>query len=56
MGRHLGVAQGDCPVTEDVSERLIRLPFFTALTPDEQTMVIDLVTRFTPAGPSGGSR
>src|SRR5947208_2960499 len=32
MGQRLGGAPGDCPVTEDVSERLVRLPFYTDLT------------------------
>lgn len=31
---------GNCPVTEDVSDRLLRLPFFNSLTPDEQAEVI----------------
>ena len=32
MGRNLGARPGDCPVTEDVSERLLRLPFYTEMT------------------------
>ena len=40
MGRTLGYAEGDCPVTEDVCDRLVRLPFFTGLTPEQQGEVI----------------
>jgi dTDP-4-amino-4,6-dideoxygalactose transaminase len=36
MGLRFGGRPGDCPVTEDVSERLLRLPFYPALTPEEQ--------------------
>lgn len=46
MGRRLGGAPGDCPVTEDVSERLVRLPFYTDLTAGEQGDVIEAVRRF----------
>lgn len=47
MGRKFGGQPGDCPVTEDVSDRLLRLPFFTALTPSEQMRVIETVTSFS---------
>jgi len=30
----------ECPVTEDVSDRLMRLPFYTSMTEEEQTLVI----------------
>jgi len=43
MGRRLGGRPGQCPVTEDVSDRLLRLPFFTAMTDDEQEKVISAV-------------
>lgn len=33
----------DCPVTEDVSDRLVRLPFYTSMTCGEQERVIDVV-------------
>jgi dTDP-4-amino-4,6-dideoxygalactose transaminase len=35
-----------CPVTEDVSERLVRLPLFAGLTESEQDQVIDAVLSF----------
>ena len=41
MGRSLGGRPGDCAVTEDVAERILRLPFYTNMTDDEQGAVID---------------
>jgi len=40
MGRRFGGTLGQCPVTEDVSDRLLRLPFFTGLTDQEQDEVL----------------
>lgn len=36
----------DCPLSESVSARLLRLPFFTGLSEREQDEVIDVVQRF----------
>ena len=46
MGRALGGREGQCPVTEDVSDRLLRLPFYTALADSDQDEVIEGVTAF----------
>jgi dTDP-4-amino-4,6-dideoxygalactose transaminase len=46
MGRRLGGRPGDCPVTEDVSDRLLRLPFYNGLHEDAQGEVIDAVQAF----------
>ena len=46
MGARFGGAVGDCPVAEDVSERIVRLPFYTDLSYDEQTSVIEAVKSF----------
>ena len=46
MGRRFGYSQGDCPVSEDISDRLVRLPFFTDLTDSEQARVIGAVHSF----------
>jgi dTDP-4-amino-4,6-dideoxygalactose transaminase len=43
MGRRWGGRLGDCPVTESVSERLVRLPFYTGLSENDQDRVIDAV-------------
>ena len=41
MGERFGGRRGDCPVTEDVSDRLLRLPLFNDMSDDEQGRVID---------------
>src|SRR5215208_6710930 len=46
MGQKFGGKIGDCPVTERVSDQLIRLPFHNALTGGEQEQVIDLIHEF----------
>lgn len=46
MGISMGGRPGDCPVTESVSDRLLRLPFFNDLTEGEQLRVIDTIVRF----------
>jgi dTDP-4-amino-4,6-dideoxygalactose transaminase len=48
MGQTFGGRVGMCPVTEDVSERLIRLPFFADLSEAQQDRVIGEVRSFTP--------
>ena len=44
MGREFGGEVGDCPVTEIISDRLVRLPFYNDLTEEEQSRVIDRIT------------
>lgn len=34
---------GNCPVTEDVSDRIVRLPFYTSMSAEEQGRVIQAV-------------
>ena len=46
MGRRYGGREGQCPVTESVSDRLVRLPFFSGLTAAEQAQVIAGVRAF----------
>jgi dTDP-4-amino-4,6-dideoxygalactose transaminase len=46
MGRRFGGKPGDCPVTEDVSDRLLRLPFFNDFTEADQQRVICAVKEF----------
>jgi dTDP-4-amino-4,6-dideoxygalactose transaminase len=46
MGRGFGGRAGDCPVTEDISNRLLRLPFYNDFSPSEQARVIDVITAF----------
>ncbi len=46
MGRRFGGKEGDCPVTEVVSDRLLRLPFYNSLTEAEQAQVVAAVRDF----------
>ncbi len=46
FGARWGGRPGDCPVTESVSDRLLRLPLFYSLTDDQQSQVIDAITGF----------
>jgi dTDP-4-amino-4,6-dideoxygalactose transaminase len=46
MGLRFGGRQGDCPNTEDLADRLLRLPFFTGMSSSELTQVIDAVRGF----------
>jgi dTDP-4-amino-4,6-dideoxygalactose transaminase len=46
MGRKFGGKEGDCPTTEDISSRLLRLPFFNALSEDEQGDVVRALHEF----------
>ena len=46
MGRRFGGEPGQCPVAEDASDRLVRLPFYTGMTCDEQDRVIEAVLQF----------
>ncbi|MBX2972518.1 MAG: dTDP-4-amino-4,6-dideoxygalactose transaminase [Flavobacteriales bacterium] len=43
-----GGMPGQFPVTENVSDRLVRLPFYTSMTAAEQERVIEAVLEFTP--------
>jgi dTDP-4-amino-4,6-dideoxygalactose transaminase len=62
MGRRFGGREGDCPVAEDVSDRLVRLPFHNQLSPQDQDRVIAALQRFRfpaqvyPAGLAPTSR
>ena len=40
MGKQFGGQPGDCPVTEDLSDRLVRLPFYNDLTEDDQARIV----------------
>jgi len=44
--RRWGGRPGDCPVTEKASDCLLRLPFFTSMTPAQQERVIEATCRF----------
>jgi dTDP-4-amino-4,6-dideoxygalactose transaminase len=46
MGMRFGGRPGECPITESVSDRLVRLPFYNDLQPDQQAEVIEAICSF----------
>lgn len=46
MGVRFGGEKGDCPVTENVSDRLLRLPFYNDLTEADQERVVSAIKDF----------
>lgn len=48
MGRRFGSREGDCPVTEEISERLLRLPFYNSITEMEQQKVVEAIRELVP--------
>jgi dTDP-4-amino-4,6-dideoxygalactose transaminase len=44
MGIKFGARE--CPVTEDLSSRLLRLPFYNDLTEDDQAQVVGSIKDF----------
>jgi dTDP-4-amino-4,6-dideoxygalactose transaminase len=46
MGVRFGGRAGDCPVSEDVSDRILRLPFYNSMSDAEQEFVLDHVKQF----------
>jgi dTDP-4-amino-4,6-dideoxygalactose transaminase len=47
MGLKLSARPADCPVTEEISSRLVRLPFFTGMTDDQLASVAEAVCDFS---------
>ncbi len=61
MGRKYGYAEGDLPVTEQFSRRILRLPFYCGLTQEQQERIVDQISTFlrprtTPAGVAAPAR
>ncbi len=46
MGQNYGYREGDLPVTEDLSRRLLRLPLYYEISIDEQARVVDQIRQF----------
>lgn len=46
MGRGFGGYEGQCPVTERVSEQLVRLPMYSGLTEGDQARILDAIYEF----------
>jgi dTDP-4-amino-4,6-dideoxygalactose transaminase len=49
MGRQFGGKEGDCPVTEEMSDRLLRLPFYNDLDEVNQARVVKAIKKFDPS-------
>ncbi len=50
MGLKLGYKVGTLPVTEEISKRLVRLPFFNTLIDEEQDYIINHVRNYLKTG------
>lgn len=46
MGRAMGNSSGQLPITESISHRLLRLPFYYELTRNQQQEIVDAIFRF----------
>ena len=46
MGLEFGGKVGDCPVTENVSDRLLRLPFYNTLQESDLALVVSAIQMF----------
>lgn len=46
MGRAVAATEPECPVTSDISARLVRLPFYNDLSEQDQQFAIDVIRRF----------
>lgn len=55
MGQSMGTPQDACPVTSDVSNRIVRLPLYLGLTEQEQADVISAVKTYSTSNAFVGS-
>jgi dTDP-4-amino-4,6-dideoxygalactose transaminase len=46
MGARFGWKSGDCPVSEEVSDRLLRLPFYNTLQENDLELVVNAIKKF----------
>lgn len=46
MGKRYGGKPGDCGITEHISERLLRLPFYNSLSEEEEAFVVKEIVKF----------
>jgi dTDP-4-amino-4,6-dideoxygalactose transaminase len=53
MGLKFAAREAHCPVTEDVSARLLRLPFYNDLTEAEQSRVVAALSSFARGASAG---
>jgi len=50
MGQRFGYREGDLPITEDLSSRSLRLPFYNDITVDDQIRVVNSIASFLTGG------
>lgn len=48
MGQRFGGKPGDCPVTEVISDRLVRLPLYNTISEADLAYVVETVQQFKP--------
>jgi len=46
VGKRMGYTEGQLPVTESLSNRLLRLPFYYDITEEEQKAVVESITEY----------
>lgn len=46
MGMKFGYKEGDLPITEEISDRLVRLPFYYDLSDNDQNRVISVIKNY----------
>jgi dTDP-4-amino-4,6-dideoxygalactose transaminase len=47
MGKKFGYEEGELPITEDVSNRLLRLPFYNDLIESDQERIVTIINNFS---------
>jgi dTDP-4-amino-4,6-dideoxygalactose transaminase len=52
MGRSFGGKLGDCPITESVSDRLVRLPFYNDMSELELSQIVDSIRAVQISSPT----
>ncbi len=53
VGQSFGYRHGDLPVTEELSDRLVRLPFYFDLTEQDQLAVVTNIKKYVWQTASG---
>jgi len=48
VGKKFGGKKGDCPVSENISNRLVRVPLFYDLNPSDLMHIINIIKEFKP--------
>jgi dTDP-4-amino-4,6-dideoxygalactose transaminase len=51
MGEGFSCNWEDCPITQDVSDRLMRIPFYNGLTEEDQARVVEAIISFDVTWP-----